>query len=376
MQAPTTIRAAAALLCGLAASTAHAQSNVTVYGQLDATIASRQLSGGVRATKVDDGGMSTSNFGFRGTEELGGNLQAVFDLSGFFTVDTGASGRFTGSGDALFSRRATVGLVGKFGRIDVGRVGSPYFFSLIFFNPLVDSAVYSPIFLHTYTNGQFPISAPPIGAPDSGVSNSIAYTSPTINGMNARLQYAPGEVAGDAGKSRISGSLNYNGGPVAMTFAFARDTTALGTLGTLPVPETRQLALLGGITYDFGLLKLFGQLEKTTQTFALASAERRYTTYQLGASVPVGAGKILASWAHSSIDLPAAGVSPYTLIPGFPGIPVGVATSSVDPRRDTTTVGYDYSLSRRTDLYALFMLDKYTGLTTGKSTAFGIRHRF
>ena len=45
------------------------------------------------ATKVDAGGMSTSRFGIRGSESLGGGLNAVFELSGFIRNDTGAAGR-------------------------------------------------------------------------------------------------------------------------------------------------------------------------------------------------------------------------------------------------------------------------------------------
>jgi predicted porin len=367
--------ALAAALAGTIAC-AQAQSNVTIYGQLDATLASRQLSGGTRTSLLNDGGMSTSHFGVRGTEDLGDGMKALFDLSGFFTVDTGATGRFAGSGDGLLSRRATVSLAGSYGQLDVGRVGSPFFFSMILFNPYVDSAVYSPVFLQVYSGGQFPMNAPPLNAPDSGVSNVIQYTTPNLNGVSAKLLYAPGEVAGDASKRRISGSVNYLAGPLALTFAFERDSTALGTLGTLPNPETSQNAWQAGATYDFGVAKLYGQAFRIIQSFNAANTDRRYAIYQLGTAVPLGLGKALLSWAHTKADLPPAGVSPYTVVPGFPALPAGVTTSGVDPKRDTVTLGYDYNLSKRTDIYSLLMLDKYTGLASGKSLALGIRHRF
>ncbi|MES2259065.1 MAG: porin [Pseudomonadota bacterium] len=376
MKITTRTAVAASLACAVAAHGAQAQSSVALYGQVDATVASRQLSGGTRTTLVNDGGLSTSHFGLRGTEDLGDGWKAQLDLSGFFTVDTGATGRFAGSPDGLLSRRATVGLSGPFGQLDIGRIGSPYFFSMIMFNPYADSAVYSPVFLHTYSGGQFPLSAPPMNGPDSGVSNAIQYGTPSYNGVSARLLYAPGEVAGDAGKRRVSANVHYLGPALALTLAFERDSTALGTLGTLPNPETRQQAWLGGITYDFGSVKLYAQREQITQVFNAAGTNRKYTIHQLGAAVPLGAGKVLLSWAHSAIDLPPAGVSPYTVVPGFPALPAGVATSGVDPVRNTATLGYDYNLSRRTDAYALLMLDRYTGLASGKSVALGIRHRF
>jgi predicted porin len=367
--------ALAAMLAG-AIGSVQAQSGVTVYGQLDATLASRQLSGGTRSTLLNDGGMSTSNFGVRGTEDLGGGMKASFDLSGFFTVDTGATGRFAGSGDTLLSRRATVGLAGSYGQLDLGRIGSPFFFAMMFFNPYADSAVYAPVFLQLYTGGQFPMNAPPLNGPDSGVSNVIQYTSPYLNGVSAKLLYAPGEVAGDAGKRRISGSVGYAAAPLALILAFERDSTALGTLGTLPNPETSQNAWQAGISYDFGVAKLYGQAFRIKQSFAAPNTGRTFAIYQAGAAVPLGLGKVLLSWAHTKADLPPAGVSPYTVVPGFPALPAGVPTGGVDPKRDTLTLGYDHNLSKRTDVYSLLMLDKYTGLASGKSLALGIRHRF
>lgn len=358
-----------------AGSPAHAQTSVSVYGTADAYAGSRQLSGGTRNSVVNDGGLSTSHFGFRGMEDLGGGLKASFDIAGFFGTDTGNSGRFTG--DTLFSRRAAVGLSGGFGQVDMGRGSTPYFISMILFNPFVDSAGFSPIFLHTYTGGQFPISAPPINVPDSGMSNMIQYTTPMFNGLRASLQYGMGEVAGDTSKNRISGSVNYFKGPLALSFAFERNR--VGGIGTLTaLAATQQASYMAGATYDFGAAKLFAQYEQTTQDFTASTTDdRKYKTFQLGASVPVGAaGKILVSWANTRIDLPATGVSPYTVVPGFPALPAGVATSGVDPKRNTITVGFDHSLSKRTDVYALAMTDKYTGLEKGNSFAVGIRHRF
>ena len=358
----------------LAAGAAYAQSSVTVYGTIDAYAGSRQLAGGTRASVLNDGGMSTSYFGFKGTEDLGNDLKANFELAGFFGADSGAGGRF--ANDPLFARQAKVGLSGKFGAIDAGRNSTPYFISMISFNPFGDSSAFSPIFLHTYTGGQFPISAPPLNALDSGMANMIQYTMPATGGFTGSLQYGLGEVAGDTSKNRVSGRLHYNNGPLALAFAIDRSTTSLGALATIPNSENRQASYMGGATYDFGAVKLFAQYEQTVQEFNAANTDRKFKTYQLGASVPMGAGKFLVSWANTKIDLPAAGVSPYTVVPGFPALPAGVATSGVDPKRDTVTFGYDHALSKRTDVYALLMVDKYTGLETGKSMGVGIRHRF
>jgi predicted porin len=114
------IRSAVALLCGVCASAAMAQSSVTVYGIVD--------SGLVYTTNINAAGDSItkmpslssslpSRLGFRGVEDLGGGLSAVFVLENGFGVDAGTIGQ----GGRLFGRQANVGLKGAFGTVVVGR---------------------------------------------------------------------------------------------------------------------------------------------------------------------------------------------------------------------------------------------------------------
>jgi predicted porin len=115
-----TICSAVALMCGMAASAANAQSNVQVYGIVDSGIA--------RVTNVNAAGDSmtkmpslTSSFpsrvGFRGTEDLGNGLQAFFVLENGLAMDTGTQQQ----GGRLFGRQANVGLKGAWGSITLGR---------------------------------------------------------------------------------------------------------------------------------------------------------------------------------------------------------------------------------------------------------------
>lgn len=364
-----------AMIAMLASGGAFAQSSVTVYGLVDLYAGKAQYSGQASNTKLDSGGMQTSHIGFAGKEDLGGGLSASFDLSGFLRADTGQSGRFSGipgvADDALFSRRAIVSLEGNFGEVRLGRGGTPYFISMMLFNPLGDSFVFSPILLHTYTGGQNPLLAPPLNTPDSGASNMIQYSTPNFDGLRAHFQYSFGEVAGNSGKNRLSASANYMKGPLGLSFAVERDKIPLAS-----ATEDKQTSLLAGGYYDFGAAKVFVQHSQTKQEFTTANSDRKFTTTQLGASIPVGAvSKLLLSWGHTNIDLPATGVSAYAPTPAAP-IPAGTATSGVSPKRDTVSLVYDYSFSRRTDLYAVLMNDKYTGLGNGTTAVVGLRHRF
>jgi predicted porin len=111
---------AVALLASLCASTASAQSNVTVYGLLDTGIVHTDNVNGAgdSMTKMPSlTGSFPSRLGFRGSEDLGPDLQVFFTLEAGLTVDTGSMGQ----GGRLFGRQANVGLKGKFGTVTLGR---------------------------------------------------------------------------------------------------------------------------------------------------------------------------------------------------------------------------------------------------------------
>jgi predicted porin len=104
--------------------------------------------------------------------------------------------------------------------------------------------------------------------------------------------------------------------------------------------------MLGG-SYDATVVKGFITYGKSSSD--LAGAASRNTT-SLGLSAPLGNGKVLAAWANTKVD---AGNT-----------------------RDTITVGYDHTLSKRTDVYAMLMNDKITTFQSGTSYGLGVRHRF
>ncbi|MEB0178335.1 porin, partial [Undibacterium sp. CCC3.4] len=85
----------------------------------------------------NSGGMNTSRLGFRGNEDLGGGLKAIWQLEGGVILDTGTS-----DGD-LFGRQANVGLQGDFGRIVAGRSYSTTYDFILPFDPLGYAPQYS-----------------------------------------------------------------------------------------------------------------------------------------------------------------------------------------------------------------------------------------
>jgi predicted porin len=120
-------------------TTAHAQSNVQVYGLIDAGVeqVTNATPNGGSMTRVVSGGKNTSRWGFRGTEDLGGGLKAVFNLEGGILLDTGAQD------GALFKRQAYVGLDGSLGRVVIGRSFTTTYDLVIKFDPLGFAPNYS-----------------------------------------------------------------------------------------------------------------------------------------------------------------------------------------------------------------------------------------
>jgi predicted porin len=332
----------------LATQPAAAQSSVQAYGLIDASVGQFQVAGGAKVKRLDSGNMSTSYLGFKGTEDLGGGLKVGFTLESFLLVDSGGAGRVPGV-DGFWGRNANVNISGGFGNIRLGRMGPPLFVSTLLFNPIGDSFGYSPA-IRQYYNA--PYGTPLVG--DSGWNNAIGYTTPRLGGLTATVLVAAGEGAATARGPNIGAHALYFAGPFAATVAWQK-VEAQGTLGRAisAFPGfSSQTAWQVGSSFDLKFVKLFGQYGKVATD---ATADVDVKTYQVGASVPIGAGKLLASYGNSQLDFAA-------------------------PAADTTskmmTIAYDYLLSKRTDIYVLYMSDKYTGRSSGNTYAAGIRHTF
>lgn len=348
--APRTGLKAAAVAAALlaAGSAAQAQSSVQLYGLLDLSAGQFQNAGGLKVKRLDSGNLATSYIGFKGSEDLGGGLRANFQLESFILVDSGGASRVPGV-DAFWARNANVSLSGGFGTVKLGRMGPPLFVSTLIFNAWGDSFGYSPA-IRQYYNA--PYGTPLVG--DSGWNNAIQYSIPSIGGLSANVMVAAGEGASTAKGKNVGANVLYFGGPVALTVAW-QDVKAQGTLGraiSAFAGFKNQTAYQVGGSFDAGVVKLFAQYGKISTK---ATRDVDTTIVQFSAKVPLGAGALLAGYGDSEME---------------------TAGSAVKPKSKMLTVGYDYNLSKRTDIYAVYVSDKYTGLSTGNTLAVGIRHTF
>lgn len=370
----------------LAASGAFAQSSVKIYGLLDVSFGSIEPAhvkvGGqkldvngnaISSTSVNSGQMTTSFIGFSGSEDLGGGLKAEFALESFLAVDDGNN--IGNNGGAFWSRASWVGLSGGFGKVIIGQYDNPLFTFGYTYNPFGSSMAFSPTMRQYNYIGQNGLGLPTGVGFDTGWINSLTYESPNLSGFTFVGQYAFKETSISQSKNSYTLAGNYNAGPLSLGLVYAKAGASNNLVGSWFADQN--VFALGG-SYDFGVVKPFVQfttiktkklLTGPTTISDLGDNDAKSRIFQIGASIPVTtAGTILASYGQSKVEL-----------------------DNIDGSvKDTVlSLGYDHTLSKRTDVYAVYMYNKKsvpdalssflygaTDWKKGNSFAVGIRHNF
>ncbi|MCP3728479.1 porin [Paraburkholderia sp. CNPSo 3272] len=245
------IKLVAVVAAILAAGSVHAQSSVTLYGVLDAGLlyTSRAVNAG--GTNIGhrfslmDSGLSGSNFGLRGTEDLGGGLSAIFDLESGIDM---ANGGFGNSNGNFFGRQTWVALNGGFGTVRAGLQYSPFVLSLISTDPRNAS----------YFGSAGVIYVGNVLATGLFNPNAISYTSPVIAGFQGSAMMALGGQAGDFRAGwQYSARLKYEFDGLVIDAALY-SSNAGGTAASTPVPTTVTFSgrtIGAGYTFESLMLK-------------------------------------------------------------------------------------------------------------------------
>lgn len=377
---------------GAFASAASAQSNVTLYGIVDAAVmynTNQTATGGNKMT-VDAGQLLTSRWGIKGSEDLGGGMKAIFNLEGTLANDTGAAGAgfggnsFTqgGSGTSLFDRLSWVGLSGDFGTVTVGRN-----------NILgVDSVgMADPIGLaHAGSNPNVMFSALNAGSLYGGFGtnqggtalrqdNSIKYVSPYqhMNGFGVGLMYGAGEQAGNMSGSRYMGASAFftdgkNG--AAASYAKLNDVTGNSSLSGFALGLKYYINQDVKLKFTYSQDKVDGKIMiPVSATLALNADQRKITV--------IGAG------VDYSLSQQATLTAAY-----YDTKRSGDVGGALDGKADQYILLGKYALSKRTTAYASVVYAKAgsakaqdTNLSLGiiaagnsnaVRTAFGVLHAF
>ncbi len=294
-----------------------ATSNVDVYGVLNVGVFSvnSDVAGEDRSTSVSS---QSSRIGFKGSEDLGGGLSAVWQVESTVNLDE--------SGAALATRNSFVGLKGGFGTVFAGRHDTP----MKMLGRKVDN------FGDTFADSRNLMGA---SADDAGSifdlrpNNVVAYVSPNFSGLTATVAYvtdsgAPGGTDCATGldcndADAYSLSADYANGPLMLGLGYERHN---GYSGVNKVDES-MWRLVGG--YTFGDLKLGAQYERGSADAAWSDADRN-------------AWGLFANYAMGNIVLKAN----YLSVGDYKGVN--------DSGANQYTLGVDYNLSKRTTAYALY----------------------
>jgi predicted porin len=308
--------AAMALVTSGAAS---AQTNVQIYGVMDAGIehVSNASPGGGGVTKVYSGGSNNSRLGFRGTEELGNGLKAVFNLESGLLIDTG---NFDG---ALFRRQANVGLEGKFGRVVIGRSFTTVY---DFVNPF-DPMGYAPRYSWIPTgNGTL---ANKYGM-TTGFDNIVKYQG-TFDKLKVGASYGAGEVAGSSSDGRkLAAAAAYEFGPLRVVATGERVNGIRNALGA----RSDNKVYHAGVAYEVSKALDLKAGHRHLKIDQAAGPDTRADTWWAGANYDI----------TPTLDL--TGVLYYV------NVKTGVIPrdSAADPKM--LVLRLKYTLSKRTNLYA------------------------
>lgn len=173
-----------ALAClGLVCATATAQSNVTLYGNVDLGL----LTGNNNIeNQVYNGGISPSIWGLKGSEDLGGGLKASFNLESHFSADTGAQV------GGMFRRQANVGLSSaSLGTLTLGNMYSPAVLAFAATDPRGLRENFSGLYPWAYNSG---VLVGGSSNTDVGVfmHNALAYSN-TIGPVGVSASYSLSE---------------------------------------------------------------------------------------------------------------------------------------------------------------------------------------
>jgi len=339
-------------VAGLMSGAAFAQSNVTVSGVLDISYQNSKTSGASSQTAIGSGFMSGSRIGFKGTEDLGNGLKAIFVLEYGLAIDTNAgigAPEVTAANTVATgtqARQQLLGLTGNWGTFVAGRAQTTGFDHA---GKTMPGVAGSGLDSFNAAGASTLVNA------SSRANNAVAYISPSFSGLtvaynHARLTEARAKNAAAVGGANDDNTANllsadYANGPITAGLVwsnYAKDGTAAND-------DITEVGLRAG--YNFGVASV--GLAYQYQDDDAAATGNKDKKWGIGVAVPVGAGVIAANYAKASID----------------------STAAADDKK-VWSVGYIHNLSKRTNAYAGYIKTNNETAADSRAFAVGLRHSF
>jgi predicted porin len=351
---------------GSAASVAHAQGSVTLYGIIDEGInytSNVQTSAGHghNLYNLSSGILSGSRWGLKGSEDLGGGMKAIFQLENGFDVNNGKLGQ----GNLEFGRQAYVGVSTPYGVVTLGRQYDPV---VDYIHPLMPSAMFSG------SIGAHPADLDNLNNANR-VNNSVKYRSASYAGFSAEGLYSFGGVPGGMGQNQIySLGAGYGRGPLTIGLGYlnARNpnasffgtavgaTAATNNFGTSPVisgyasAQSEQI-VAAGATYTIGAATI-GGIYSNTKFKSLSGVVSALNATGASGTQTFNSGEVSLQYQLTPALLVAAA---YNYTDG---------SGANNARYQQGSLAADYVLSKRTDFYVIGVMQHASGTdSTGRA---------
>lgn len=341
------------------ASQAMAQSSVTLYGLVDAGLGYVSNLNGAHAWQATSGKASGSRFGLRGTEDLGGGLSAVFTLENGFSATNGTLGQ----AGRMFGRQAFVGLSSnKVGTLTIGRQ----------YDAIADlvAPVFGPGFWSTSAH---------IGDNDNlnqffRLNNTVKFRSIPFYGISVEGVYSFSNQASGSGGTGFGNNRAW-----ALSANYVNGPFTIGA-GYLQLDHPNAISNTSGAVG--GASSSNGDDYSSVFFYGMDGGVRRQRIFAAGTNYALG--KAIAGFGYSLSDIQYNDgarrrlnnydanlryqVTPSVLIVGVYAFTDGHATNlpgassdSLHPKWHQFTLGVDYLLSKRTDVYVSAVYQKAVG---------------
>jgi predicted porin len=350
---------AIAIAAAVSAPAMAATSNVEVYGLMSMGVDSVSNNDGTAAasnsTRVGRVSDYASRIGFKGNEDLGNGLKAIWQIESGVTADGGTSsaagatagtaavgGSSTAFGGAAL-RNTFVGLSSQdMGTVMLGKIDTPYKTSTGRLDQFSDTmGDYNSLVGAAGAGLQNSGATPATGAGatsyfDLRPANVAAYATPNFSGFSAVAAYVFGGEYATSGTASNGNAYSmaamYDAGPLYLTAAYEKHNLGTANSGSLAYGNYERKAWKLGAAYSIMDFTLATMYEKTDDNMNTVNGGNLYghNTWFLSGKYQMGAIALKAQYAKAGdTDVANTGAKTYTL-------------------------GADYGFSKRTTVYALY----------------------
>ena len=315
---------------------------------------------------IQSGNQSGSRFGFKGTEDLGSGLTVGFILENQFNSDDGS----LADEDHFFRRESSLFLQGGFGKVAMGRMGS--------INGGTSSWAKYGVLSAFGTSWDYSAQAGSWAIGGGMWDNMIAYETPDFAGFKVFAQYGMGtnDAENESRSDRYYAiGASYANGPLNLYFAVDsinyQTADANGALANASDIDDSLTITFGG-NYDFEVLQLFAgaqyfdeiKLSKMGCGLGMMDVTEFNSSYRTGSGTDAdpyvdhnGFASAFKGWSLGvSASIPAAGgqvLVGAAYLDAEAADSVGKDNDKDELSRWIVSAGYDYPLSKRTNVYGV-----------------------